>query len=451
MSRYIPNTSKERKQMFSDIGLQSFEELLTNIPDEIRLKRKLNIPDAMSEMELLKRAEELAGKNADTGKYMCFLGAGCYDHYIPAVISHILSRQEFYTAYTPYQPEISQGILQAMFEYQTMICELTGMDASNASLYDGATSVAEAAAMVCRDTGKKQVLAASSMHPEYRHVLRTYARFGGHGIKELRYNNGQLDLTGLESAISADTAAVVVQTPNFFGIIENLEDISRIVHQHNAFLIVSTDPVSLGILKPPGSLGADIVVGEGQPLGNPMSFGGPFLGFFAVTGRWIRKMPGRVVGVTSDKHGKRAYTLTIQTREQHIRREKATSNICSNQALNALTAAAYLTVMGKQGFCEVAEQCLRKSHYAYDVLLQSGQFAPVFKAPFFKEFVVKPSIDVAKLNQNLLQYHILGGYPLEKEYPNLPNCWLLAVTEKRTHKEIDMLAEKALEIIKGGM
>lgn len=445
MARYIPNTDEQQKAMLNEIGLKSMEDLFVDIPSAVRLSGELKLPKAMAEMELLKHMQDLADKNKNLAEYTSFLGAGAYDHYIPSVINHILSRQEFYTAYTPYQPEISQGTLQSIFEYQTMICELTGMDVANASMYDGATALAEAVAMAIHSTKRSEVLVAKSIHPETKEILYTYGKFNGSQVIEVGYDDGRIDLAELEAKISAKTAAVVIQNPNFFGVIESLREVGELAHKHKALFIVSVDPISLGILKSPGELGADIVVGEGQSLGNPLSFGGPYLGFFATTEKLMRKMPGRIIGETSDHNGNRGFVLTIQTREQHIRREKATSNICSNQALNALAATVYLTTLGKQGIKEVATLSLQKAHYTYNQLLDTKKFTVAFNAPFFKEFVIKSQQPVAELNDKLLANKIIGGYALGKDYPELADGWLVAVTEKRTKEEIDNM----LRIVEG--
>lgn len=442
MSRYISNTQEQQLEMLSDIGLSNMEDLFKDIPKEVRLNRNLDLPESLAEMELVKHMGDTAKRNCNLEEYTCFLGAGAYDHFVPSVIDQMLSRQEFYTAYTPYQPEISQGTLQSIFEYQTMICELTGMDVSNASMYDGASALAEAALMACQSVKRQEVLVAKTVHPESREVIDTYSKFRGIRIREVGYSNGQIDLADLAAKITPDTAAVIVQSPNFFGIIESLDEIGKIAHQNKSLLVVGVDPISLALLKSPGEQGADIVVGEGQALGNPISFGGPYLGFFATKEKLMRKMPGRIVGETKDKFGNRGFVLTIQTREQHIRREKATSNICSNQALNALTATIYLTLLGKEGLKEVASLCLQKSHYTFNQLIKSGKFSPIFTAPFFKEFVVKSQTPVEKLNSQLLGNGIIGGYPVEKAYPELADGWLVAVTEKRTREEIDNLVRK---------
>jgi len=446
VSRYISNTAEQQGEMLKEIGLDTTEDLFQDVPPEVRLKRKLDLPEELSEMELVRHMRNLAQRNCSLEEYPCFLGAGAYDHFVPSVIDQLISRQEFYTAYTPYQPEISQGTLQSIFEYQTFVCELTGMDVANASMYDGASALAEAALMACQSVRRQEILVAKSVHPESREVIDTYCKFRGIRVQEVGYQNGQVDLKDLESKITANTAAVIVQSPNFFGIMESLKEIAELAHGNKSLFVVSVDPVSLAVLKSPGELGADIVVGEGQALGNPVSFGGPYLGFFAATEKLMRKMPGRIVGETVDKFGNRGFVLTIQTREQHIRREKATSNICSNEALNALTATIYLTLLGKQGLKEVAHLCLQKAHYTFDQLVKTGKFSPAFTAPFFKEFVLRTDTPVQELNQRLLREKIIGGYDLGRDYPELAPGWLIAVTEKRTRSEIDALVRKAGEM-----
>jgi len=441
MHRYIPNTERDQREMLDVIGISSLDELFAGVPEEIRLKRPLALENTLSEMEVNRKLKALAALNADTESFACFLGAGAYDHFIPAVVDSLLSRQEFYTAYTPYQPEISQGTLQAIFEYQSMICMLTGMDVANASMYDGASALAEAALMACRETRRAEVLVARSAHPQSRETMRTYARFHGVAVNECGCADGALDIDDLKNKLSDQTAAVIVQTPNFFGVIEDLTEIERLAHAAGALLVVSCDPLSLALLKPPGEQGADIVVGEGQSLGNPLSFGGPYLGFFAVKEKLMRKMPGRIVGQTVDRNGNPGFVLTMQTREQHIRREKATSNICSNEALCALAATIYLTAMGPNGLKDVAVQCLSKAKYTRDALINTGLFTPLFGKPFFKEFALEYKGDVAALNKKLLEAGFIGGYALEKDYPEYKNAWLAAVTEKRTRREIDALAK----------
>jgi len=446
MYRYIPNTREDQEKMLSAIGAGSVAELFSDIPEDIRLDRDLDLPDAMHEQELVSHMKAIASENVNTADHPCFLGAGVYDHFIPSVVGHVISRSEFYTSYTPYQPEISQGTLQAIFEYQTMICRLTGMDVSNASMYDGAPAVAEAALMAVRSTGREKVLVSRGVHPQYREVLRTYAVHAGIGIAEVGLSGGMTDLDGLRDALSgeAGVAAVILQSPNFFGVIEDMEAATALAHEYGALTVACVDPVSLAILQPPGEYGADIAAGEGQPLGNPLNYGGPHFGFLAAKQKLVRKMPGRIVGQTADSEGRRGFVLTLQAREQHIRREKAVSNICSNQALNALAATVYLSVMGKQGLKQVAELCLSKSHYAYSKLLATGRFEKGCDAPFFREFAVR-SVDepVETINRRLRDRGMIGGLALERYYPEMKNCWLVAVTEKRTRQEIDAFVEEA--------
>lgn len=444
MTRYIGNTENEKKEMLEEIGINDIRDLFDAIPDSVYLNRKLNIPENLSEIDLIKNLKSLADKNKNLGDYTCFLGAGAYDHYIPSVIDSLISRQEFYTSYTPYQPEISQGTLQSIFEYQTMICELTGMQVSNASMYDGATALTEAAIMSCEATKRNEILIAKSVSPESKKVLTTYSKYRNMIVIEVEYKNGQIDIDDLKSKINENTAALLIQSPNFFGIIEDIASVEQLVHDNKSLLVVSADPISLAILKSPGELGADIVVGEAQSLGTPISFGGPYLGFFATTEKLMRKMPGRIAGQTVDQNGKRGFVLTLQTREQHIRRDKATSNICSNHALNALIATIFLTILGKEGLKEVANLCVQKSHYAYKELLKTGKFTEVFTAPFFKEFVVKSEENVDLLNDKLIKDKIIGGYSIEKDYADISNGWLVAVTEKRSKEEIDLLVRKAV-------
>jgi glycine dehydrogenase subunit 1 len=443
MSRYIPDTQEQQKDMLVEAGFRSMDELFSDIPENVKLNRSLNLPAALSEPELVRHMKAISSRNSSLDEFVSFLGAGSYDHYIPSVVGHILSRQEFYTAYTPYQPEISQGTLQAIFEYQSMICILTGMDVSNASMYDGASALAEAASMACQSVRRSEILVASTVHPESRRVLDTYCRFKGIKTVEFGYKDGKADLACLEGKLNENTAAVVMQYPNFFGVIEEIDKAAELAHLNKSLLVTSVDPIALGILKSPGDLGADIAVGEGQSLGNAISFGGPYLGFMAAKKELMRKMPGRIVGETIDNNGRRGYVLTLQAREQHIRREKATSNICSNEALNALAATVYLTVTGKEGLKKTAELCLHKAHYLYDRLTNNGLFQPCFNSPFFKEFAVKSSIPIKELNQLLLADRIIGGYDLGRDYSELSGCVLLAVTEKRTAREMDEFTEIA--------
>ncbi|MDR3561645.1 MAG: aminomethyl-transferring glycine dehydrogenase subunit GcvPA [Negativicutes bacterium] len=435
---YLPHTDSDRKAMLAAIGVGAAKDLFADIPAGLHLGRPLNLPAAMAEADLARHMHQLADKNANLQDYACFLGAGVYDHYRPSVVEHVIRRSEFYTAYTQYQPEIAQGYLQALWEYQSMICLITGMDVANASLYDGGTALAEAAMMAAAATGRSEVVVAQTVHPHYRTVLNTYAIDKNIKVIEAGYADGATDLAKIKQLVGAGTAAVIVQTPNFFGCVEDLAALADLAHSQGALLVVSADPVSLGLLEAPGALGADIVVGEGQSLGLAPSFGGPFLGFFAATEKLMRKMPGRIVGQTTDFEGTRGFVLTLQAREQHIRREKATSNICSNEALCALAAAVYLASLGREGFGQVADLSLQKAHYAFGELTKQG-YQPVFGAPFFKEFVVRCARPVAEINAALLKQCIIGGLDLGKYYPELANCMLLCVTENRSKAEIDSL------------
>ena len=447
MFPYIPHTEEDVKYMLDTLGMKDLEDLFADVPKDVRMNRELKLDAPKSELEVQRLMNSLAVKNKPTGELTCFLGAGAYDHYIPSVVKHITGRSEFYTAYTPYQAEISQGTLQAIFEFQTMIANLTGMDISNASMYDGSTATAEAASMAADATRRKQVLISETVHPETREVLATYAHFNGLQVQTVPAVDGVMDLDQLKSMISKETAGLIVQNPNFFGIIEEVEEAEKLIHEVKGLLIMNVDPISLGVLKAPGDLGADIVVGEGHAMGNPMSYGGPYLGFLSATEKLMRKMPGRIAGQTTDVEGNTGYVLTLQTREQHIRREKATSNICSNQALNALAALVYMSVLGKKGIQEVARQSYRKAHHALEKIEAINGYKRAFDKPFFKEFVVETPKAPAEINEVLLKRGILGGYQLGKHYPDLKNGLLFCVTEKRTLDEIDQLVN-GLEVAK---
>ncbi|SET00153.1 glycine dehydrogenase (decarboxylating) alpha subunit [Natronincola peptidivorans] len=446
MHRYIPNTEADVKLMLESMGAKSIEDLFQDIPKELRLNRELNLGESLSEMELAKHMKDLSGKNKSLDDLVCFLGAGAYDHYIPSIVKHLAFRSEFYTAYTPYQPEISQGTLQVIFEYQTMMCSLTGMEATNASMYDGATACAEAATMAVENTKRKSIIVSKTVHPEVRKVLKSYMKLRKVEVIEADMAEGVTDIDHLKTLVGKNTAAVIIQNPNFFGIIEDLSSVEKITHENKGLFINYVDPISLGILKTPGELGADIVVGEGQSLGNHLNYGGPYLGFLATTSKLLRKMPGRIAGQSEDVDGNRAFVLTLQAREQHIRRYRASSNICSNQGLNAVMATIYLITMGKKGLREVAKQSIQKSHYAMQQITKSSSFKPLFNKPFFKEFAVTSEADSSKVNQELLKQGILGGYELGKDYPEMKNGLLLCVTEKRTKEEIDKLAQ-VMEVI----
>jgi glycine dehydrogenase subunit 1 len=429
--KFVPNAEKEKKEMMIAIGVNEIAGLFKDIPEKILLKKRLNLPKSMTEMELRQFMESLSKKNK---KYISFLGAGSYNHFIPSVVNHVISRSEFYTAYTPYQPEISQGILQAIYEYQSMMCSLTGMDVANASMYDGASALAESALMASRINGKEEIVVSRTVHPEYREVLRTYASANSMRVVEVDFDDGVTSIEGLKDKAGSDTAAVLVQSPNFFGCIENLAEIGNIAHEKGSlFVVCVNEATSLGLLKIPA---ADIVCGEAQSFGNPLCFGGPYLGFIAAKQEFMRQIPGRLVGATLDSNGERAYVLTLQAREQHIRREKATSNICSNEALCALAATVYLVALGKN-LRQLAEVNVQKAGYALSKLKEAG-FKQVFNQPFYNEFVVKCD-DVKKVNELLLKKKIVGGLELEKYYPDLKNCLLFCVTEMISKKEIDRM------------
>jgi glycine dehydrogenase subunit 1 len=439
---YILNTPDDVREMLAAIGLGSLDELFDLIPAEFRLDRPLAIPPALSELELTSHVAALADRNRGADARPCFLGGGCYDHFVPAVVDHLAGRGEFYTAYTPYQAEASQGTLQAIFEYQTLITQLTGLDVSNASLYDGGSAVAEGVLMALSVTGRSgRVVAAGSVHPEYRQILKTYLANLDPEVVVVPARGGRVAPDDLAAAITDDTAAVVLQYPNVFGQLEEVESLVEAAHRKGAVAVVSVDPISLGLLRRPDSYGADIVVAEGQSLGNYLAYGGPYLGILACREAYVRKMPGRVVGQTVDRRGRRCWVLTLQTREQHIRREKATSNICTNQGLLALRASIYLAAMGRQGLRQVAELSARKSHYAAERLAAVPGLSLAFDGPFFKEFVVRCAKDPAAVLAEVgrLGYH--GGIALGRWYPELKGGILVAVTERRTKEEIDGLAQ----------
>ncbi|WP_145150145.1 aminomethyl-transferring glycine dehydrogenase subunit GcvPA [Paenibacillus xylanexedens] len=444
--RYIPMTEQDQSAMLATIGVDTLEDLFQDIPKEIRYQGELPVSSKLDEYALTRHMSKQAGANANFETHASFLGAGIYDHHVPSVINHVISRSEFYTAYTPYQPEISQGELQAIFEFQSYICELTGMAVANASMYDGATAFAEAGNLAAAATRRKQLIVSHTVHPEARQVLQAYA----HGLRleivEIGYKDGVTDWDALQAAISDDTAAVMIQSPNFFGAVENVKQAADLVHAHKGLLVVSANPLSLGLLEAPGKLGADIVVGDAQPLGIAASLGGPTCGYFAVSQPHMRRIPGRIVGQTTDRNGKRGFVLTLQAREQHIRREKATSNICSNQALLALSASVYMSIMGKQGMIDVADLNLQKSHYTLNTLTAISGVSLTFNAPTFNEFVIKlpQGTDVDALQLKLLDAGFIGGYELGRDYPELAGHMLIAVTERRSKEEIDEFA-RALE------
>ena len=437
--RYIPNSPDERAEMLESIGLSSADELFRSIPADVQLGRKLNVTDPLAEPEVIAALEEMAAKNTAATK-PSFLGAGVYSHYSPTIVDHLIQRSEFFTSYTPYQPEISQGTLQYIFEFQTLICQLTGMEVANASMYDGSTAMAEAYLMAQRVTRRNKIVVAASVHPEYRAVARTYTQHGEADIVEIDFDETTGRLSNL-SALDDTTAALVVQSPNFFGCIEDLKSLADAAHAVGALLVVVvTESISLGLLRSPGACGADIVVGEGQSFGIPMSFGGPHVGLFATQEKFVRQMPGRLCGVAYDKNGNRGFVLTLSTREQHIRREKATSNICTNQGLIALAATIYMEAMGKQGLQEVAEQNAQKAAYAKQKIAAIEGFSIPFSGPTFNEFVVRalrPAADV--LEKLRTDNGIIGGLALSKYYERQDTDFLVCVTETSTKTKIDDL------------
>lgn len=435
---FIPNTSETEREILATLGVDSFNDLIANIPERYRKLCSIDLPPVLSEIEIARTVGALAAKNANSDIQASFLGGGSYDHFIPAAVDFLISRSEFYTAYTPYQPEVSQGTLQAIYEYQSQICHLTDLDVANASLYDGATALAEAAIMANAITNRNKFLVSSLINPLARQVLGTYLKARNLEMVDLPEKNGRTDFADLSEKIDEQTAAVLVQSPNFLGIIEDLNGIAETVHAKNALLVISVDPISLAILKTPGELGADVAVAEGQPLGIHQTFGGPYLGIFTARRQFIRNMPGRIVGQTVDVDGKRGYVLVLQTREQHIRREKATSNICTNEGLMALAATIYLALMGKTGLRKVAELCLNNSHYlAQKIAGLPGYSLPFAGQPFFKEFVIKTPRPVKEIAQATLTEGFLSGVDLGHYRPEWENLMLIAVTEKRSQQEID--------------
>jgi glycine dehydrogenase subunit 1 len=441
--RYIPNSPDERAEMLQQIGAASIEQLFDSIPEKLRLQDRLKVPAALSEIELLRKFEQTALRNPAANR-VSFLGGGAYSHYIPTIVDHLISRSEFFTAYTPYQPEISQGTLQAIFEFQTLVCQLTGMDVANASMYDGSTAMAEAILMAERVTKRSKVIASAAIHPQYLEVAHTYVQHAGIELQPAAFDatRGQTPVSAFDS-IDDRTAAIVVQSPNFFGCIEDLHALSEKAHANGALLIVGvTEAMSLGLLRSPGACGADIVVAEGQSFGVPLSFGGPYVGLFATLDKYARQMPGRLVGEAYDKKGRRGFVLTLATREQHIRREKATSNICTNEGLIALASTIYLETMGRRGVQEAAGQCAQKAHYAAREIAKVNGFSLPFSAPFFNEFVVRaPRAASPLLDRLASEKGIDGGIALSRFDATRPDDFLVCVTETNTREQIDALVE----------
>ncbi|HCY7272497.1 TPA: aminomethyl-transferring glycine dehydrogenase subunit GcvPA [Staphylococcus aureus] len=443
--RYIPLTEKDKQEMLQTIGAKSIGELFGDVPSDILLNRDLNIAEGEAETTLLRRLNRIASKNITKETHTSFLGAGVYDHYAPSVVDAMISRSEFYTAYTPYQPEISQGELQAIFEFQTLICELTDMDVANSSMYDGMTSFAEACILAFSQTKKNKIVVSKGLHYQALQVLHTYAKTRKEfEVVEIDLDGTVTDLKKLETAVDAETAAVAVQYPNFYGSIEDLEKIHSFIEDKKALFIVYANPLALGLLTPPGSFGADIVVGDTQPFGIPAQFGGPHCGYFATTKKLMRKVPGRLVGQTQDDEVNRGFVLTLQAREQHIRRDKATSNICSNQALNALASSIAMSALGKQGIYDIAVQNIEHANYAKQQFIKKG--FEVLDGTSFNEFVVKFDKPIQQVNEELVKYNIIGGFDLGVVSDDFKNHMLIAVTELRTKDEIDTFVEKAGEL-----
>lgn len=446
---YVPNTLEEQQAMLADIGLSTIEDLLKTVPEDIRLRRPLDLPPARSEPELRRHLSAMAKHNINYDDAPSFLGAGTYEHMIPSVVPHLRNRSEFVTSYTPYQPEVSQGMLQAIYEFQTMVCQITGMDIANASLYDGSTALVEAALLALGPGGRGEIVISTGVDPQYRRVLHTYAFARGFTIKEIPTHSGVTSLEALNEAVTPTTAAVIIQQPNFFGCIEDVYAIEPIAHKGKALFVTTiTEPASLGILAAPGSYDADIAVGELMSFGNTMSYGAPALGFMATKQKFMRLLPGRLVGQTVEEGEQKrtGYVLTLQTREQHIRRERATSNICTNQSLLAVGATIFLAALGKQGFQEMSELCAQKAHYAFRQITALHGFSGAFSSPFFDEFVIKTPIPARQLEPYFERAEIIGGYPLEAHYTGMEDCMLFCVTETRTKEDIDRLVDALKEV-----
>ena len=437
--RYTQFNDEQVRQMLHAIGVDSIERLFAPIPAELRQSRPLDMSPGLSELEVLQDAGSLASRNHGCDELVCFMGGGAYDHFIPTLVSAMAAQTEFLTAYTPYQAEASQGMLQLLYEFQTMVCLLTGMEVANASLYEVASAAAEAVMMATNITGRSQVVVAESVHPDTRHVLGTYARARGIEVVTVAATQGVVDEEALARSVGSSTAAVVLQSPNFFGCVERLDRLIPIVHKDGALAIISMDPIASGILKPPGAFDADIVVGEGQALGIPLQYGGPYLGLLAGRETYLRRMPGRIVGVAADGQGRRGFCLALQTREQHIKRARATSNVCTNEGLLAVRASIYMATIGKSGLGEVAAQCFDKAHYAADRIAELDGYELRFRAPFFKEFTVRTNRNVKRALSCCRAQGILGGVALARFDERLSDCFLVAVTEKRTRAEIDRL------------
>ncbi len=439
---YHPLTGDDRREMLEAIGVNSFDDLLTGIPEKLRVK-DLSISEATSELELRRELEKIGSANQSTSSTLSFLGGGSYEHFIPAALPQLMGRNEFYTAYTPYQPEASQGTLQVIFEYQSLIAELTGMDVSNASHYDGGTSLAEAGLLALRHTGRRKILVARSVHLHYRQVLQTYLEAADFTLEEFGFEeDGRFHRKEFENLIDEEIGGVIFQTPNFFGVVEDLTHVADLLHSKGALFIVSSNPLSLGVLRSPGEWGADLSVGEGQVLGLPLGFGGPYLGYFAATKELLRKIPGRLAGMTMDREGKRAFVLTLQAREQHIRRERASSNICTNQGLCALGACIYLTLLGKAGVREVGELNVDRANYLREQIAKIPGFRVNQTATIFNEFLVYSGKPFSKISEKLLGQRILPGINVSSFYPELKNAFLVCATETKTQEDLDRFVKE---------
>jgi glycine cleavage system P protein (glycine dehydrogenase) subunit 1 len=440
---YVPHTDKQIAEMLKAIGVEKFDDLIKAIPEDVRLKEGLDLSDGLSEYDVTKRMSALGEKNRDAVTSLNFLGGGAYDHFVPSGVGDLLNRSEWYTAYTPYQPEVSQGTLQAIYEFQSVMCNITGMDVSNASVYDSATGATEAMLLGLRAQKKRnKVLVSEGLHPHAIKVMRTYTAASDVEFVTIPIGaDGRTDQDALKAALDDNTAVVHFQQPNFFGVLEDAQTLSDIIHENKSLVAVNVYPISLGMVAPPGEYGADIAIGEGQCLGNGLGFGGPYLGIFTATKKLLRQMPGRISGETVDKEGQRGYVLTLQTREQHIRREKATSNICTNQGLNALAAVIYMALIGKEGFKQLSELCYHKAHYLHDKISKETKLKPVYDSPFFNEFVVETPIPAKELRDKLADQGILGGINMERFFDGMENHLMIAVTETRSKDELDKFVE----------
>jgi glycine dehydrogenase subunit 1 len=441
VTRYTSATDADRAEMLATIGVESVADLFEQVPEPLRLNRPLSLPTGMSEAEVYERLAALAGRNADAESEVCFLGAGMYDHYVPAIVDAITQRSEFLTPYTPYQPEISQGGLQAMFEFQTMMSELTALPVSTAGLYEGPSSLASAGYLAVGASGRSRFVVSRGLHPHSRETLATYSQGYGAEVEEVGLADGRTDAAALAAAVDAETAAVFLQSPNFLGAVEDVEALAAAAKENGALLVVGVDPMTLGVLRPPGECGADVALGEGQPLGNRLDFGGPSFGFFCGTEELIRKMPGRIAGETDDVDGRRGFVLALQTREQHIRREKATHNICTAQALNALAATIHLAWLGRAGFRELGELLVRRTAYARERLAAVDGVELLHEAPVVREFAVRLDAPVERVLDRCAEHGIAAGYPLARDYPEHENGLLVAITERRSREQIDALAD----------